>query len=76
MGEYGIMVQALGIKPDMLDATPEQIGQSFTAGLGRMVEKASKGVDSFDGGGWTIVSHALTKLDRHLIISFLLHRER
>jgi hypothetical protein len=74
MGEYRIMVQALGIKPDMLDATPEQIGQSFTAGMGRMVEKAAKELDSFEGGGWTIVSHALTKLDRYLIVSLLLRR--
>jgi hypothetical protein len=74
MAEYGMMVQNIEIKPGMADAAPSEISQSLTVGLGQIVQKASKGLETFQGGGWAIVSHALTSVDRHLILTFLIHR--
>ena len=75
MAKYGIMVQTMKIKPNMADATPNEVSQALTVGLNQTVQKASKGLDTLEGGGWEIVSHALTRINRHLVLSFLICRE-
>jgi len=74
MAEYGIMVQTIEIKPVIADATANEVSQYFTAGLNQIVQKASKGLNSFKGGSWSVVSHDLTKIDHHLVLSLLIQK--
>ncbi|MCK5600315.1 hypothetical protein KAR91_00430 [Candidatus Pacearchaeota archaeon] len=74
MAEYGMMVQTIEIKPDIADAPASEFSQYFTAGLNQIVQKASKGLNSFEGGGWSFVSHDLTKIDHHLVLSLLIQK--
>ena len=42
--------------------------------LNEILQKTSKGIETFKGGGWDIVSHEITRIERHLVVSFLLRR--
>jgi len=75
MAEYGFMVQTMEIKPDMEDATADGLGQTMAMSLGQMAQKASKGLTTIQGGNWEIVSHDMTRLGRHLIVTFLIRRQ-
>jgi hypothetical protein len=75
MAEYGFMVQTMEIKPDMEDATADGLGQMMAMGFGQMAQKAAKGLTTLQGGNWEIMSHDVTRLGRHLIVSFLLRRQ-
>ena len=40
-----------------------------------VVKKASRAATEMEGGGWEIVSHQISQIDRHVVISLLLKRE-
>ena len=70
--KYGIMVQTMEIKPDMKDATRDEMSQAMTVGLNQIVQKASKGVSSLpDGKEGNLLSHCITRVGCHLVVSFL-----
>ena len=74
MGEYSMMVQTMQLQPGMSDATGEEVGKSLAVALGQIVKTVSTASQKLEGGGWEIVSHELTRIDRHLVVSFLLRR--
>ena len=75
MAEDGMMVQTLEIKPEMADLSPEKIGQSLAGELGKLLSTAARGLVNLpDKGHWEIVSHSLTRLDRHLILSVVIKK--
>lgn len=74
--EYGMMVETGELKPGMADATAGEVSRSLTLGLGNIVQKASKGLETLEGGGWVIVSHDLTRIERHLVLSLLVRRDK
>ncbi len=76
MTEYTMMLQMMELRPNIIAATREEVTNNLTSALHKTIQAVSKGIPSLDGGGWEILSHDLTRLDRHLIVSFLLHRKK
>ena len=76
MREYCTMVQTITLKPGLADATSNEVSQGIAVGLNNIVQKVTKGMQKLQGGGWEMVSHQLTRIDRHLVVSFLLYRDK
>jgi hypothetical protein len=75
MVEYGFIIQTIDIKPDMEDATADQLSQTMAIGLNKIAQSAAKGLSNLPGGGnGEILSHNLTRIGGHLIVSFLFRR--
>jgi hypothetical protein len=75
MAEYGFVVQTIEIKPGMEDATADQMSQTMAMGLNQTVQSASKGMNNLPGGGTgEILSHNITRIGSHLVVSFLFRR--
>ena len=75
MVEYGFIIQTIDIKPDMEDTTADQLSQTMAIGLNKIVQGASKGLSNLPGGGnGEILSHNLTRIGGHLVVSFLFRR--
>lgn len=74
MAECSFMVQTLQLQPGLADATGNEVSEGLASQLQELVQTVNKSSKSFLGGGWEIASHDLTRIDRHLIVSFLLSR--
>ena len=75
MAEYGLIVQTIDIKPDMEDATADQLSQSMAMNLNTVVRSAATGLGNLPGGGnGEILSHNITRIGNHLVVSFLFRR--
>jgi hypothetical protein len=76
MVEYGFMVQTMDIKPDMEDSTADQLSQGMAVALNKMAQGASKGLSNLPGGGGNpeIISHNLTRIGGHLLVTFMFKR--
>ena len=74
--ELGMMVAGLEIAPDILAQATDVVTDQMQQGLAVILETTQSELPSYQGGGWEIVSHTLTRLDSHLIVTFLLRRPR
>jgi len=74
MAEYGVMAQSVDLKPEAYSATGALLAKTITESMNQILIKASKGLQSFQGGGWDIMSHQITRIGDHLVVSFLLRR--
>jgi hypothetical protein len=73
--EYGFIVQTIDIKPGMEDATADELSQSMAIGLNKVLQSASQGLNNLPNGGHgEILSHTLTRIGGHLVVSFLFRR--
>ena len=75
MTQYGFMVQSIEIKPEMDDADANEVSKTVAMQLNQTIQKASRGLQNLEGGGWAIGSHCLTRVGKHMVVSFLIHRE-
>lgn len=76
MSEYTMMVQNIPITAKMADMTPDQFSQQMAMGLGQILAKATKAVRNLPKGKkGEILSHCLTRIDRHLVLSLLIRLE-
>jgi hypothetical protein len=77
MYEYSMMVKAADLNPEALaTANRNELSKGILGALGGAISELSKGMDTFQGGGWEIVSHQLTRFEHHLVASFLLRRQK
>ena len=77
MYEYSVMVKTADLNPETLaTATKDELSKAILVALGGAISELSKGVDTFQGGGWEIISHQLTRFEHHLFASFLLRRQK
>ncbi len=74
MAEYGMVITSVDLKPGIETAPGEQVAQSLTIVLQKVVGSTSKAVEKLEGGGWGIIAHDLTKVGNNLLVSFLLRR--
>ncbi|HEY40609.1 MAG TPA: hypothetical protein G4O18_01975 [Dehalococcoidia bacterium] len=75
MIDYGVMVQTVELKIGMADATDDEVSQSMALGLNSILNKVKNAIKNMpEGGEWEIINHQLTRIERHLIVSFLLGR--
>ena len=76
MYEYAIMSETVAVKPELLVAdTKKALLDGIGMGMVRVMDVVHKSLKSYEGGGWEIVSHDLTKLEHHLLITFLIRRK-
>jgi len=77
MYEYAIMSETVNVKPEALVAeSKKELLSSLGIDLVRVMDIVHKSLNTYEGGGWEILSHDLTKLDRHLVVSFLIRRQK
>ncbi|MDA0988165.1 MAG: hypothetical protein O2783_03320 [Chloroflexi bacterium] len=72
--EYGFLVETIEVKDEIADATADELRQGFASGLAGLAHKISTMVPTLPRSGFEVVSHDLTKIDRHLILSVLIRR--
>ena len=73
--EYSVMVQPIELKAGAADATGDELTVSLGNTMLPLVGKLGEYAEKLPPGGWELVSHDLTRIDRHLLLSFLLRRE-
>jgi hypothetical protein len=76
MTEYGMMTTTFKLKEELEGITSDEISQSLSLGTHEYLKSLPASLDSFEGGGWRVVSHALTKIDSHLVLTFLIYRDK
>lgn len=77
MYEYAILSEAVNVKPEVLvAATKKELLDNLGIALIRVMDIAQKSIKTFQGGGWEILSHQMTRLDHHLVVSFLIRRQK
>ncbi|MBA7507857.1 hypothetical protein ES706_06586 [subsurface metagenome] len=69
MAEYSIVIRPFELKPDISELTGDQVAKDVTMGLAALLQDVTKAMP-----GWEIIGHQLTRIDRHLVVSFLLRR--
>ena len=74
MKEYMILVHTVELSPAIEDATADEITDHFTLPLTDIAHEVTQYAETIGGGGWEVVSHTLTKLHSHLLLTFLLCR--
>jgi len=72
--EYGMMVETGALRADFWDASSEQVSAGLAQSLGKIADKVGKALPKFQGGGWEVISHNLTRIKRHLIVTFMIRR--
>jgi hypothetical protein len=68
------MTQTIEITPEMADVGANEISQAITMKLQPFIQAATHGLGNIQGGGWRILSHSLTRVDRHLVLTLLIER--
>ena len=77
MYEYSMMIKTADLPLETLAAaTKDELSKAILGALGGAVSGLSKGMETFQGGGWEITSHQLTRFDSRLFASFLLRRQK
>jgi len=74
--EYATLVQVGELEAHISDLAPEDVALSFTKALGGLVHKVTQAIKTLDGGGWQIMSHEITAISKHLIVTFLVKRQK
>jgi len=74
--QYATLVQVGELEALVSDMTSREAALSMTKALGELVNKVTQAIGTLDGGGWEIVSHEITAISKHLIVSFLVKREK
>lgn len=74
--EYATLVEVGELQKGIEDMKSKDVAVSMISGLGGLVNKVSDAIKTLDGGGWEIVSHEITVISKHLIVSFLLKRQK
>ncbi len=72
--EYDTLVYTTELKPGLADVSCDEISDVIANAFGRAVESVSKHLPKLGEGGWQLVSHSATRLDRWLVTTFLLRR--
>lgn len=72
--KYAFIVNTLEIKAPLADATSDELSQHLAIALGNLAESLTKAVPELPGSQYQIVSHCLTRIDRHLVLTVLTRR--
>lgn len=73
--EYGFLVQTGTLTAGLADASSEEMGRGFAQLFGPLAERVSNAIRAYPNGPWEIVSHDITRIDRHLVVTFLIRRQ-
>ena len=74
MTEYAFLVRSCELPVGMVAESAECRGRVIAEKLGTMVESLHQSLESFDDGGWQVLSHTLLEAPKSLVVSFLICR--
>jgi hypothetical protein len=74
MAEYSVVTTSIELIPEQLSKDVDEFNAGLITLLNQIVQNTSKACQKVEGGNWHILSHALTRIDNHLVVSFLLRR--
>jgi hypothetical protein len=75
MYEYAIMSETIALKP-LVAKNKKELLDGLGMALVRIMDVVHKSLRTYEGGGWEILSHDLTKLEHHFLITFLTRRQK
>lgn len=77
MYEYGLISEVADVKLEKLTtAIKDEFVQNLQVALAGVIFRVTERMKTFQGGGWEIMSHQLTSLDRYLVVSFLIRCQK
>ena len=74
MYDYGFLVQTATLTNELADQTSDEVASTLTPLFGQLSERISRAVRAYPNGPWEIVSHDITRLERHVVVTFLIRR--
>jgi hypothetical protein len=74
--EYAFLVQTCDLPPDIASIPADESGRLIAQGLAALAEPLQRSLESFDRGGWHVVSHNVAQVNGALILTFLITRQR
>lgn len=74
--DYSMMFQGMTMSPGVADLTSGELAKDLTMGSVNLLKGINGALSTLDGGGWEVVSHSILRIDRHLIVSFVIRREK
>jgi hypothetical protein len=74
MTEYAFLVRSCELPAGMKMESADFRGHVIAEKLGMLVESLHQSLESFDQGGWQVLSHNLLEANDSLVVSFLICR--
>jgi hypothetical protein len=74
--EYAFLVRTCELSADEAPATAGDRGRVIAEKLAQLAEPLQRSLESFDHGGWKVLSHDLLREGDSLVVTFLICRPR
>ncbi len=75
MVEYAFSALTMEIKPGLADFNDKEVSLEILKTLRPFAEGLPKTLQQIPPGNWRVISHSLTRIDRHLVLTLLLSHE-
>ena len=74
--DYAFMASTIAPEEDINHAPPDVVGRSIGLALGQFGRTISGAIPEFMGGGWEAISHNLTQIEQHMVVTVCLRRPK
>ena len=74
--EYAFMASTITPEPGIEQARSAEASRSIGLALGQFGRTITGAIPDFMGGGWEAISHDLTKIEQHLVVTVCLRRPK
>ena len=71
---YGMIVDSMELTAGLADLTSREMLDEIGVGLQTSPRKLSEAIQTLPPGDWKVISHDVVRIDRHLIVTYLLRR--
>ena len=73
--EYGAIIRTVELRPGLPDMSGDEVSQAVLPGFNKTLQEAAKACE-LQEGNWEIMSHALTRVDRYMIATFVIRHPK
>ena len=73
--KYTFLVTNMELQPGLTELSAEELGQGLAQQFGGLGPNISQYIQQVPEGPWEAISHSVTRLDSHLVISLMLRAE-
>ncbi len=74
MPQYAVLVHSMHIKAEMANLSDDKLGAIMSAAVVKVLDKMRIHMNEQGVTDWQFLSHSLTRLDAHLLLSVLVHQ--
>ena len=74
--EYAFMASTITLELDIEQARSDEVGRSIGMALGQFGRTISGAIPDFMEGGCEVISHDLTKIEQHMLVTVCLRRPK